>query len=176
MFCIPAWQLSWLPQLNLENRTLREIHFRILLCETTEANCRLQNLYNIPSMQGSVRSQVSYKGSWEHLVLVIAKNHCPVVSHYTPTFNNFVNCRTCSHPEYAWNICHFTGCWATINHLIYINWLNEWILMPSIKYFMHIQDQSVSMTSDDEWNLHCIRQTHLGQIFNMLAYESNSPQ
>ena len=34
-----------------------------------------------------------------------------------------------------------------------IDWLNEWCLTSSGKYYMHIQDKSILMNDDDEWTL-----------------------
>ena len=58
----------------------------------------------------------------------------------------------------------------TLNLLI--DWLTEWCLTSNGKYFMHIQDESMLMMSDDEWTLLCTRLTCW--IFNMLANENNS--
>ena len=49
--------------------------------------------------------------------------------------------------------------------------LIEWCLKSSGKCFMHIQDESLFMMSDDEWILPCTRPTGC-----VLAHEGNNPQ
>ena len=63
--------------------------------------------------------------------------------------------------------------WHEIKKIIgrqeYIDWLIEWCLTSSGKYFMHFLDESILMMSDDEWTLLCTIPTRW-------AHESNSPR